>query len=235
MYRYLATLSLMCAAITLGAVTTATAQTDKAQRGPIVLVAARHLVDPNFAHTVVLVMFPPETGPIGIVLNRPTDLQLREIWPGQEQRQGRTDTIYIGGPVQPDGLLYLFRKTPPPEHAWPVVDDIYLSGNGELLEMLLEQTHPVADQRLFAGYAGWRRGQLEGEIANRDWYVFEADPEIIYDTDSETLWWRLYQRATLPRADFSGPGALACQACLPDQAWRGQTADSRDPLPTRQQ
>ena len=202
MHRRVAAL-LGCAAMLFGT-TIAAARSGEEQREPIVLVAARHLLDPNFTHTVVLVMFPPESGPTGVILNRPTDLQLRQIWPGREQRQGRTDTIYIGGPVQPDSLLYLFRMTPPPEKAWPVVDDIYLSGNGELLDKLAEQqAGPVADQRFFAGYAGWLPGQLESEIANGDWYVLKADAEIIYDTDVKTLWWRLYQRATLPRARFS--------------------------------
>ena len=200
MYRRVAVL-LTCVAMLL-AVTIASAQTGKEQHEPIVLVAARHLQDPNFTRTVVLVMFPPESGPTGVILNRPTDLQLREIWPGQEKRQGRTDAIYIGGPLQPDSLLYLFRMTPPPEKAWPVIDDIYLSGNGELLDKLVDQqTGPAGDQRFFAGYAGWLPGQLEIEIANGDWYVLKADPEIIYDSDVETLWWRLYQRATLPRAN----------------------------------
>ena len=214
MYRRVAVL-LTCVAV-LVAVTFATAQTGEEQHEPIVLVAAPHLLDPNFTRTVVLVMFPPESGPTGVILNRPTDMQLREIWPGREQRQGRTDTIYIGGPLQPDTLLYLFRMTPPPEKAWPVIDDIYLSGNGELLDRLVDQqTGPVADQRFFAGYAGWLPRQLESEIANGDWYVLKADPEIIYDTDAVTLWRRLYHRATLPRANTIPQPEHASHTALP--------------------
>ena len=149
-------------------------------------------------------MFPREGGPTGVILNRPTDLQLREIFPGREVRQGRTDTIYIGGPVQPDSLLFLFHNEAGPEHAWPIIDNIYFSGNVDLLDALLEhQRSPDAGQRYFAGYAGWTPGQLQSEIANGDWYVMKADPEIIFDVDVETLWWRLYQRATLPRAHFT--------------------------------
>ena len=181
--------------------TIAAAQGGDEQRGPIILVAARHLVDPNFARTVVLVMFPREGGPTGVILNRPTDLQLREIFPGREERQGRTDTIYIGGPVQPESLLFLFHNEAGPEHAWPIIDNIYFSGNVDLLDALLEhQRSPDAGQRYFAGYAGWTPGQLQSEIANGDWYVMEAESGIIFDADVATLWWRLYQRATLPRA-----------------------------------
>ena len=182
----------------------------KGQRDSILLVAARHLADPIFGHSVVLVMFPTDTGPSGVVLNRPSSLTLRDVWPGREDRQSRTDTLCIGGPVQPDGLLFLFRMTPPPERAWWAIEDIYFSGDGELLETLLKQPEPVTGQRFFAGYSGWAPGQLENEIARGDWHVLEADPKVIYDTELETLWWRMYQRATLPRASVSpGPQDLA--------------------------
>lgn len=234
MYRRVA-VSLCCMAM-LFATTVAAAQSNEARRTPIVLVAAPHLLDPNFAQTVVLVMFPPESGPTGVILNRPTNLQLREIWPGQEQRQGRTDTIYIGGPLQPDGLLYLFRSSSPPEHAWPVMDDIYLSGNGELLEKLMdEQPAPNADQRFFAGYSGWLPRQLENEIGNGDWFVLEAEAEIIYDTDSDTLWKRLYQRATLLRARIDPHLKRSGHSLFPTETLRSRAALSRQPLTALQE
>ncbi len=192
---------LVCAAMLFAASVTAADVEPIEQRHSILLVAAQHLIDPFFARTVVLVMFPADTGPSGVILNRPGRMQLREIWPDNLERQGRTDIIYFGGPVQPDGLLFLFRMTPRPEHAWWAIDDIYFSGDGEILEKLLERPEPALDQRFFAGYAGWAPGQLENEIARGDWHVLEADPKVIYDTDSETLWSRLYRRATLPRAE----------------------------------
>jgi putative transcriptional regulator len=188
--------------ILAGATTRAIAQDNEREtRESIVLVAAPHLYDPNFNHSVVLVMFPPGRGPGGVILNRPTSMTLRDIWAEPEKRHGRTDALYIGGPVQPDGLLFLFRMTPPPVRAWRATENIYFSGEGELLKQLLEQTDSVHEQRFFAGYAGWAEGQLEMEVSRGDWLVLKADPEIIYDTDSATLWDRMYQRATLLRVD----------------------------------
>ena len=166
----------------------------------ILLVAARHLNDPNFYRSVVLVMFPAESGPSGVILNRPSKMTLRDIWPEPEERNGRTDTLYFGGPVQPDGLLFLFRMAPPPVRAWYATDDIYFSGDGDLLMQLLEQTEPAHEQRFFAGFSAWAKGQLESEISRGDWHVLKVDPEVIYDTDPATLWERMYQRATLLRA-----------------------------------
>lgn len=161
------------------------------------------MMDPNFARSVVLVMFPTDSGPSGVILNRPSRMMLRDIWPDDAQRQGRTDTLFFGGPVEPDGLLFLFRMTPPPARAWWAIDDIYFSGDGELLETLLAAPGPDPAQRFFAGYAGWAPGQLENEIARGDWHVLAADAEVIYDTELGTLWQRMYQRATLPRAHHS--------------------------------
>ncbi len=200
MRRHIFVIALACA-ITLSAGSLPASDTDtKGQHDSILLVAAQHMMDPIFARTVVLVMFPTDAGPSGVILNRPTPMKLRDIWPDQPQRQGRTDTLHFGGPVEPDGLLFLFRMTPPPERAWWAVDNIYFSGDGELLETLLAKTEPDPDQRFFAGLAGWAPGQLENEIARGDWHVLSADPEVIYDTELHTLWQRMHQLATLPRA-----------------------------------
>ncbi|UCH46673.1 MAG: YqgE/AlgH family protein [Betaproteobacteria bacterium] len=194
-------ISLLASAVLLSAGYVSAADVNpRGQRDSILLVAARHMMDPNFARTVVLVMFPTDTGPSGVILNRPSRITLRDVWPDNAQRQDRTDRLYIGGPVEPDGLLFLFRMTPPPERAWWAIDDIYFSGDGELLETLLETNGPDAGQRFFAGYAGWAPGQLENEIARGDWHVLAADPNVIYDKELGTLWQRMYQRATLPRA-----------------------------------
>jgi putative transcriptional regulator len=175
-------------------------QNPKGQHDSILLVAAPHMMDLNFARTVVLVMFPTDTGPSGVILNRPTRMMLRDIWPERDDRQGRTDLLCVGGPVQPDGLLFLFRMQPPPQRAWWAVDDIYFSGDGDLLNTLLQQPGPDPDQRFFAGFAGWAPGQLEREIERGDWHVLKVDAEVVYDTELDTLWQRMHQRATMLRA-----------------------------------
>lgn len=203
MYKRIAIALLAGATLLSAAYVSAADVSPEQHHDSILLVAARHMMDPNFARTVVLVMFPTDSGPSGVILNRPSRVMLRDVWPDDTQRQGRTDRLFIGGPVEPDGLLFLFRMTPPPERAWWAIDDIFFSGDGYLLETLLETHAPDPAQRFFAGYAGWAPGQLENEIARGDWHVLAADPKVIYDTEPGTLWQRMYQRATLPRAHGS--------------------------------
>ena len=201
----------------------------RGQRESILLVAAPRLTDISFARSVVLVMFPTDTGPSGVILNRPTELMLRDIWPDRPDRQGRTDTLYFGGPVQPNGLLFMFRMTPPPERAWWTVDDIYFSGDGDLLAILLEQSGADSSQRFFAGYASWAPGQLESEIARGDWHVLKIDPDVLYDTEPDTLWLRMHQRATLPRASVE-PGGKHAAAPHRFAGKPGLVHATRDPL-----
>lgn len=184
------------------------AQESGGQKEAILLVAHPAMTDLRFAETVVLVTFPPDAGPMGVVLNKPSLVELRTIWPELPGRQGRTDLVHYGGPVEPDGLLFVFRMTPPPKRAVWVTDDIYFSGDGKLLDRLLTEPRPVRNQRFFAGYAGWAPGQLENEIDWGGWYVLPIDEEVIFGMPVEDMWERLLERATLPRASLQEPGRI---------------------------
>lgn len=161
----------------------------------IFLVAKPELQDPNFAQSVVLVVFPKDAGPIGVILNRPTRLTLQEGFPEQPQLKERTDTLYFGGPVQTNGLMFLFRGGSDSERAFPVVGDVYLGADSGLLARLLMQKSSAV-QRYFLGYAGWSGPQLAHEIALGAWYVIEADAETVMSADPKTLWRDLVRRAT---------------------------------------
>jgi putative transcriptional regulator len=162
----------------------------------ILLIAKPELQDPNFAHSVVLVVFPKDGGPLGVILNRPMRLTLKEVFPQEEQLKTRGDTLYLGGPVQVNGLLFLFRRAPAPDKAFPVVDDLYLSADGSLLDELLSRPGPPQVQRFFLGYSGWAIAQLDFEIAEGGWYVIPADLDTVLKADTKTLWRDLLLCAT---------------------------------------
>jgi len=60
---------------------------------------------------------PEESGPLGVILNRPTNVQLRELYPERAELTGRDDLVFFGGPVQPDALLFAFRSAVKPSRA----------------------------------------------------------------------------------------------------------------------
>src|SRR5438445_33623 len=80
-----------------------------AQLDGIVLVAKPGLPDPNFSETVVLVTHTDEGNPVGVILNRPTNLKLAEVAPRVRGAQNFTEPLYSGGPVMREVLVALFR------------------------------------------------------------------------------------------------------------------------------
>ena len=165
---------------------------------PILLIAKPQLQDPNFAGAVVLVVFPGGT-PVGVILNRPLKLTAKEAFADDPRLQRRGDTLYLGGPVQPTQLMFLFQQAQAPDRAFFVMEDLYLSGDGGVLEQLLSGSgEPV--QRFFLGYSGWTSSQLEREIDLGAWYVLPADRQTVLRKDTDTLWRDLMLRATAVKA-----------------------------------
>jgi putative transcriptional regulator len=165
---------------------------------PMLLVASTELQDPNFAQSVVLVLFPDGGWPTGVILNRPTRLTWSEAFPDEPALRARADPIYFGGPVRINALWFLFRQVTPQGNALPVLDDLYLSADGELLDRLLA-AHALVD-RFFVGYSGWAPAQLDMEIAQGAWHVLPADLDAILKMDPETMWRELLLRATAVKA-----------------------------------
>lgn len=165
------------------------------------LVAHPGLLDPNFARTVVVAVRVDEGGPLGVILNRPMNVTLDDLYPNRPEVAGRSDRIYFGGPVQPDALLFAFRSATPPPQGMLIADDIYLSGYSVVLNELLRHPEHAAQQKFFAGYSGWSEGQLEAEIEQGGWYVLPLDVEAIFNMDPETMYEKLLARATRPRIE----------------------------------
>ena len=164
---------------------------------PVLLVARAGMPDPNFAQAVVLVAFPQDSGPMGVILNRPADMTIGELFgPDRPELREVPDPVFFGGPVQPDGMLFIFRSGEHPIRALPLVDDLYLSGDGAVFERLVADTADGDNRRFFAGFANWAEGQLDREIARGDWHVLRVDAETVLARDTETLWARLLKRAT---------------------------------------
>ncbi|HXX91407.1 MAG TPA: YqgE/AlgH family protein [Acidimicrobiales bacterium] len=160
------------------------------------LVASPRLDDPNFNRTVVLVLDHGEEGALGVVLNRPTSLDVSEILEPWQDAAAATPpaTVFRGGPVSPDAVIGLARAAHPPR-----VDERWRSLLGPVGTVDLgvaPEDQPVALDaiRLFAGYAGWTTGQLEAEIEEGGWFVVDARPDDVFSTDPERLWHDILRR-----------------------------------------
>jgi putative transcriptional regulator len=184
--------------ISLAAAFASAAETQTANG--VFLVAKRHLNDPNFRETVVLVTQHGGGAPVGVIINRPTRVSLAEVFPNNENLKAAPDTLYFGGPVSPQMLVFVFRAEAPTRDALRVLEDVYMSFNPQLLAELLRRPSPTANLRVYAGYSGWGAGQLQHEMARGDWHMVRADPETIFRTDPEKVWQEMLARATARQA-----------------------------------
>jgi putative transcriptional regulator len=154
----------------------------------ILLVAHDELRDPSFADSVVLVMNHLGPAPVGLVINRPTEVPVSRLFPDLKRLAPLHDRVYFGGPVELASVWFLFRAARAPEHAVQAFGNIYLSANRELLLQLLGRDKPMDNLRIFIGHSGWGPGQLEAEIAQGAWALERADPDAIFKGRSEHPW-----------------------------------------------
>ncbi len=134
------------------------------------LIAAPSLFD-YFRRTVVLVLEHNEEGAMGVVLNRPSETTMGEAVSTLAELTDEDDEpVRLGGPVSPESVVALGEFEDPAEAASTV------AGSLGLLDP--EAPDPSLRRlRVYAGYAGWGAGQLDGEIEEGAWIVESLDPE----------------------------------------------------------
>jgi putative transcriptional regulator len=167
----------------------------KLMRG-VFLVASKSLLDPNFAQSVVVLIEYSSQGAVGLIVNRKTDVKMREVFPEMTHLRKKKERVYVGGPVGVDQLLILVRYDSRPDGAYSVLDQVYVVSSIEALEELLKSAEGDLVFRVYAGYAGWAPGQLDSEVARGDWHVVAADAENVFTQEPEQVWQRFIERST---------------------------------------
>jgi len=154
------------------------------------LIAGGGLLDPNFRRTVILIGEHNEEGALGVVLNRPAPYRIEEAVPPLASIVSPDDTLFFGGPVQPDSPVILA------EFDHPDFADLLVFGAIGFLtgEALPESREGIKRARVFAGYAGWGAGQLEAEIEEDSWIVERALEEDVFTAEPGELWSRALRR-----------------------------------------
>src|SRR5512145_782346 len=69
------------------------------------LIAEPMLGDPNFDRTVVLMIEHTPEGALGVVLNRPTELDVDAVLGDWAGLAASPQVLYLGGPVEQNGVL----------------------------------------------------------------------------------------------------------------------------------
>jgi len=173
------------------------------------LIAARGLPDPNFSHTVVLLLRYDEGGAMGVIVNRPTRVTVREVLPDVEVLGDYEGPVFFGGPVLIERMLFLLRGDEPPADAALVAGDVYVSASRTALESLRQMAADSSQLRIFAGHAGWSPGQLDQEIADGGWHLVPARMDEVFAVDPRGVWERMVPDSRPLSARLASPGSNA--------------------------
>jgi putative transcriptional regulator len=152
------------------------------------LVATEQVGGDIFMKTVILLLHYDETGAMGLVVNRPTEVEMDELVSDDDALSAYSGAIYWGGPVQMNSLRAMVVADEAPEGAERIVDTVYVMPVSEAMGNAPEDASHL---RLFIGYAGWAPGQLEYEIARGSWHVVPASVDSVFAEDPGQLWKRL--------------------------------------------
>lgn len=170
------------------------------------LVASPDLLDPNFADAVVLVLDADESGALGVILNRPSQVPVAAVLEPWADVVADPEVLFHGGPVSTDGALAVAVLADPENEpvgwraTYGAVGLIDLDSPVELID------GSVRAMRVFAGYAGWGAEQLVEEIAEGSWYVVASELDDVFRADVEDLRRRVLRRQ---------PGELAWVSTRP--------------------
>jgi putative transcriptional regulator len=163
------------------------------------LVASPSLSDGIFDRTVVLLVDHDEAGALGVVLNRPSQIDVGSILPGWHTYSSEPQVLFHGGPVGRDSALAIGALLPQfddPEGAEPLGFRRVFDRLG-LVDLDAEPVgvaSVISNMRVFAGYAGWEADQLEGEIREGAWFVVESVSADPFRLDPSRLWQEVLRR-----------------------------------------
>ncbi len=155
------------------------------------LIAMPALGDENFSHSVTLICDHSASGALGLILNKPLQMDMGEIF-----RQLQIDMagdgagkrpVLRGGPVQGDRGFVVHRAGGQWESTLRVSDAIHVTTSRDVLRAIARGEGPE-DAFLVLGYAGWESGQLEDEIRANAWITAPADAKLVFEVPFEKRW-----------------------------------------------
>lgn len=155
------------------------------------LIAMPTMDDPNFFQTVTYICEHNESGALGIVINRPTTINLAEIL--EQMKIDVTNPnidqlpVLYGGPVHQERGFVIHRPFGTWRASFLTADDIMVTTSRDILEAIAK-THGPDNMLIALGFAGWEAGQLEAELMKNIWLTCPAHADILFETPFAQRW-----------------------------------------------
>ena len=163
------------------------------------LIAMPGLMDESFSRSVVYMCEHSERGALGLIINKPSTMNMQSLFEKVELQLGRADLVELpvfqGGPVHTergfvlhDPMSHIGSNAGQSEPAYAstlaIPGGLEMTTSKDVLEALSTGAGPKR-VLINLGYAAWAQGQLESELAENSWLTVEADNQVIFDTPIE--------------------------------------------------
>ena len=156
------------------------------------LIAMPGMADETFAGAVVYLCEHTENGALGLVINKPIDIKLRNLFEKVELKLESDELaeqpVFFGGPVQTERGFVLHEKGGDSSTAYnstlSIPGGLAMTTSKDVLEAMADGSGP-GKVLVTLGYSGWQPGQLEDELGRNGWLNVGADPKVIFDTPIE--------------------------------------------------
>ncbi|MGA1740935.1 MAG: YqgE/AlgH family protein, partial [Pseudohongiellaceae bacterium] len=155
------------------------------------LIAMPQLVDSFFENSVIYMWQHSNEGAIGMAVNLPLPIELRELLEQlgikDERPAGASQTVLCGGPVEPN-KGFILHDTDPASKAWDSTltlgNKLFITTSRDILEDIAKGEGPQ-NYFVILGCSGWGPGQVEQEITENAWFSCPANKELIFSTEFE--------------------------------------------------
>lgn len=156
------------------------------------LIAMPSMEDPYFARTLTYICEHNEQGAMGLVINQPVGMSLKELVNQADKDaivldEKADDIVLAGGPVSQDRGFILHTSQPGWSSSLELTSEIMVTTSKDILSALGNEQGPEK-ALITLGYAGWTAGQLEEEIQHNSWLLVEADLELLFDVPIHKKW-----------------------------------------------
>lgn len=148
------------------------------------LISNANLFDPNFRRTVVLIGHHDDQGAVGVVLNQPLAVAVRDAVPPLGDLVDAEEPLFDGGPVEPECVVVLADFVDPSRAEMLAMGSIGFLPPDSSDDI----ASTIRRARVYAGYAGWAPGQLEDELEEDSWVTAPALPCDVFHEEPARLW-----------------------------------------------
>lgn len=167
------------------------------------LIAMPAMADPHFSKTLTLICEHNDQGALGVVVNRPIEMNLynllQQVSIPPDSDSFKSIPVHFGGPVQVDRGFVLHTPLGRWQSTLAVSPEIGLTTSQDILQAVARGEGP-RQMLVTLGYAGWAPGQLEHELSQNAWLTVHATAEVLFEMRAEE---RLAAAMSLLGIDFA--------------------------------